>query len=96
MKVITDTKTPREKQARLSYLDNPAVVSLLDVIAENIAEEFIEKVRGNRDVFENPPQPAPSPRGEKEKREHPHLSSPLKGEKSGEWEGNEWKGGNIK
>ena len=66
MEVITEIKRPREKQVRLSYLDNPAVVNLLDVIAGSIAEEFIERVKGNREVFENPPQPAPSPPWEKE------------------------------
>jgi hypothetical protein len=62
MEVRTDTKILREKQGRLSYLDNSAVVSLLDVIAASIAEEFVERVKGNREVFEELPQPAPSPR----------------------------------
>ncbi len=52
MVVLTETKISREKQARLSYLDNPAAVGLLDVIAASIAEEFVERVKKSPEVFE--------------------------------------------
>jgi len=51
MVVLTETKISREKQARLSYLDNPAAVGLLDVIAASIAEEFVERVRGKESAM---------------------------------------------
>jgi len=53
-----------------NWMDNPSVQKLLDVVVSIIAEEYIEIARQNPDVF----------------GEHPHLSSPLKGEEPGERE----------
>ncbi len=37
---------------RYSYLDNPNIQKLLDVVSEIIANEYIEIAKKNRDVFE--------------------------------------------
>ncbi len=51
MGVAAEEKKLQDERLRLSHTDNVCVRNLLDVIAQNIAEEFMDTVKKNPEVF---------------------------------------------
>ncbi len=53
MSVETVTGKKPSRHLELTHKDNPGVRGFLDVISQNMANEFIETARKNPEVFQN-------------------------------------------
>jgi hypothetical protein len=51
--LVEQTEKTKLKPANLSWLDNPSIQRLLDVIVSIIADEYIQVAKQNPDIFSN-------------------------------------------